>query len=131
MTWTTEQKVDYLLRQPWTIYAETTPEGDRLLRVKELPAAVGCGDDDDSLIADFWESLRATLEAYLAMGSSPPRPALAPAYPWERPAVPVAAAQEVAFREGVQRVYSRSTTGSFQRPGPGVNVQALDLCAVA
>lgn len=129
MTWTIEQKIEYLLHQPWTIFAETTPEGDRLLRVKELPAAVGSGDDDDSLVADFLESLRSTLEAYLVVGSNPPLPAPTRSYPWEKPAAPAAAAQEISYRQGVLRTYSRTTAGSFRRTAPGVNARDLDLCA--
>lgn len=131
MTWTTEQKIAYLLRQPWTIFAETTPEGDRLLRIKELPSAVASGEDDDALIADFWESLTVTLEAYFAVGTNPPLPANAQSYPWER-SMPVATvAQAISIRQGVQRVYSGFTAGSFQLPVAAVNDQKLDLCAVA
>lgn len=82
MAWTTRQKLDWLIRQRWTIVKDVTPEGDQLLRVVELPAAVGCGDTDESRSADFWESFIATLEAYLATESIPPLPAGAKQPPW-------------------------------------------------
>jgi hypothetical protein len=65
MAWTHDEKLEHLLRLPWSLQAETTPEGDRLLRVVEIPSAVGCGASDEELEADLWESLRASLEAYL------------------------------------------------------------------
>lgn len=82
MAWTAKQKLNYLLQQPWTIVTETTPEGDNLLRVQELPAAVGCGDDTASLEADFWESFVTTLEAYIAVDAIPPLPHGAHPVPW-------------------------------------------------
>lgn len=85
MAWTVSQKVDHLIRLPWTIVAEKTPEGDSLLRVVELPAAVGSGIDEKSLSDDFWESFVATLEAYIALDSVPPLPAGITSVPWAEP----------------------------------------------
>lgn len=74
MTWTTEQKLEHLEALPWTIVAETTPEGDRLLRVSEIPSAVGHGATPEELEADLWASLRASLQAYLHFGDPIPLP---------------------------------------------------------
>lgn len=74
MTWTTDQKLESLLRLPWTICSETTQEGDRLLRVEEIPSAVGSGTDDEETESDLWESLRASLAAYLHFADPIPLP---------------------------------------------------------
>ena len=84
--WPEEEKLRHLLALPWTIIPETTPEGDRLLRVQELPAAVGCGSTDEELEADFWDSLTATLSAYLHFGDPIPLPAGVTSLPWDSPA---------------------------------------------
>jgi hypothetical protein len=83
MPWTTEQRIEALLRLPWTIQVETSPEGDRLLRVAELPSVVGCGADEQQREADHWASLGAAFEAYLHFGDPIPLPAGA-ALPWAR-----------------------------------------------
>jgi hypothetical protein len=84
MAWTQEQKLAHLLALPWTIRLERTPEGDRLLRVAELPAAVGTGDTDAQLERDFWEALEATIRAYLHFGDTLPLPPDV-TLPWEQP----------------------------------------------
>ena len=63
-----------LLALPWTIVPETTPEGDRLLRVREIPSAVGHGATDAELERDLWDSLRESLLAYLHFGDAVPQP---------------------------------------------------------
>ena len=89
MAWTDERKLSHLFTLPWTIEPEVTPEGDRLLRVRELPAAVGHGETDEELVRDFWESFRATLACYLHFGDRIPLPEGVKALPWERaPAEP-------------------------------------------
>ena len=67
-------KLTYLLRLPWTFVREQTPEGDTVLRVAEVPSAVGTGDTDVELEADVWASLRASLESYLQFGDTIPLP---------------------------------------------------------
>ena len=69
-----DAELERLLRLPWTIISETSPEGDRLLRVLEIPSAVGTGHTDDELIADLWASLRESLRAYLEFGDEVPVP---------------------------------------------------------
>lgn len=83
MAWTDEQKIDHLLRLPWTIVRDVTPEGDRLLRVRELSSVVGCGQTDVELDADFWDSLATTLRAYLHFHDTIPLPAPIKSLPWE------------------------------------------------
>ncbi len=75
MAWTEELKLTYLMRLPWTIVAEKTPEGDSLLRVRELPSVVGCGTSPEELEKDFWESFESALRAYLHFGDLIPLPA--------------------------------------------------------
>ena len=83
MSWSNEQKLAHLLSLPWTVVPDTSPEGDRLLRVQELPAAVGTGVSDEQLSRDFWESLRATLETYLHFEDGIPLPPGVDRLPWE------------------------------------------------
>lgn len=69
-----QMDIQRLLHLPWTIVKETTPEGDALLRVKEIPSAVGCGESDDERIKDLWESLTESLRAYVHFGDPVPMP---------------------------------------------------------
>lgn len=101
MPWTTKQKIEAALRLPWTVVPETTPEGDRLLRVAELPAAVGCGATDNELADDFWESLEGTLLAYFEFGDPLPRPKeWRGSFPWEQ-TEPQTASPTYDLRSGV------------------------------
>ena len=72
-----DSELDRLLALPWTIVAETTPEGDRLLRVREIPSAIGHGETDDELARDLRESLESSLRAYLHFGDPIPMPGTA------------------------------------------------------
>ena len=63
-----------LLYLPWTIVPETTPEGDRVLRVLEVPSAVGHGLSDKELEMDLWASLEESLRAFLHFGDPVPVP---------------------------------------------------------
>lgn len=83
MPWSQEQKVAHLLTLPWTVLPETSPEGDRLLRVRELPAAVGTGVTDEQLSRDFWDSLKATIESYLHFEDRIPLPPGVNRLPWD------------------------------------------------
>ena len=75
MTWTDERKIEFLLRLPWTLLAETTPEGDSVIRITEIPSAVGTGATRDELEKDLWEALTTALRAYLHFGDPVPVPA--------------------------------------------------------
>ena len=74
-----DPELQRLLRLPWTIVSEISPEGDRLLRVKEIPSAVGCGETEADAIADLWEALTESLRAHLHFGDPIPVPARVPA----------------------------------------------------
>lgn len=69
-----EMDLQRLLHLPWTVDRETTPEGDELLRVREIPSAVGCGASDQERIEDLWQSLTESLRAYLHFGDAVPMP---------------------------------------------------------
>jgi hypothetical protein len=127
-TWTKDQKLEYLLRLPWTIIPDSTPEGDHLLRVVELPAAVGCGDDEESLVADFWESFRSTIEAYLEMGGNPPLPASVKGLPWMKGQQRAPAIAHGVLREekGHVRIVKLQAVTAGQRPTPVVNTRTLE-----
>lgn len=75
MPWTIEQKLDHLLALPWTMVVEVTPEGDRILKVAEVPSASGSGETDAERETDLWDSLRESLRAYVHFGDTPPLPA--------------------------------------------------------
>ena len=74
MTERENAELERLLRLPWTILAEVTPEGDRILRVAEIPSAVGTGKTEAELVADLWESLTESLRAYVHFGDRVPTP---------------------------------------------------------
>lgn len=67
-----------LLMLPWTILREKTPEGDVILRVKEIPSAVGSGHSDADRERDLWNSLTESLRAYLHFGDTVPVPSDSP-----------------------------------------------------
>ncbi|MDP3909026.1 MAG: hypothetical protein Q8Q14_01420 [Gemmatimonadales bacterium] len=100
MPWTDAQKLNYLIKLPWTIVPDRTPEGERLLRVAELPAVVACGDTNEALEADFWAALEAALRSYLHFGDPLPLPAQRPALPWET-------AEDVPTKFAVRMVHGR------------------------
>ncbi len=70
-----DQQLQQLLRLPWTVVREITPEGELLLRIAEIPAAMGSGATPDEAEADLWASLEAALRAYLHFGDPVPVPA--------------------------------------------------------
>jgi len=74
MTAARDPQLEHLLRLPWTIVSELTPEGDHLLRVAEIPSAVGSGATPQEVEADLWESLRESLRAYLHYHDPVPMP---------------------------------------------------------
>jgi len=89
MTWSEGAKVQYLLRLPWSI-VPSTEDGERVLRVRELPSVVVSGPADteaeqQTLAADFWDSVAESLRCYLHFGDPLPRPPGVSSFPWERP----------------------------------------------
>ena len=84
-TWTTNDKVAFLLKLPWTILAEEGDEpGDIVLSIGEIPAAIGTGRTASEVEADLYESLAAVIRVYVSDGDRPPLPkrVLSP-LPWE------------------------------------------------
>jgi predicted RNase H-like HicB family nuclease len=69
-----DQQIERLMSLPWTILREVTPEGDRILRIAELPSVIAGGNTDDEMNADLTESLRESLRAYLHFGDPIPVP---------------------------------------------------------
>ena len=83
MAWSTDEKIEYLLQLPWTIVPSREDE-ETVLRVREIPSVVVSGTEPDTLERDFWESLRASLAAYLHFDDPLPRPGNdARSLPWE------------------------------------------------
>lgn len=72
--WTAEDRLDALAAVPWIVDREVTPDGDRLLRIREIPSASGAGSDPAEREADLWASLRASLRAYIHIGDPVPLP---------------------------------------------------------
>jgi predicted RNase H-like HicB family nuclease len=70
-----DRKLERLMSLPWTIVRETTPEGDHILRIAELPSVVVSGNTDEEMNAELAESLRESLRAYLHFGDPIPVPA--------------------------------------------------------
>lgn len=94
MQWTRELKLQALLSMPWTIISEDGDDpAERVLRVKELPDVViagGASTDVEraELTREFWVSLSASIECYLAEDVDPPLPARLAgiSLPWRVPA---------------------------------------------
>jgi predicted RNase H-like HicB family nuclease len=70
-----DRQLDHLMSLPWTIVRETTPEGDRILKVAELPSVIASGETDEEMNVELAESLRESLRAYLHFGDPIPVPA--------------------------------------------------------
>ena len=82
MEWSNQSKIAILLRLPWTIDS-TMEDGERVLRVRELPSVVVSGNDSAELEREFWESVRETLSAYLHFGDPVPLPKGFRTLPWD------------------------------------------------
>jgi hypothetical protein len=85
MSWTTEQKVESLMRLPWTVTSEAADDPNEfVVRVKELPGTIVIGTKEE-IDEEFWGALRASIEARLEFGDKfdvlPPG---VPCVPWER-----------------------------------------------
>lgn len=66
--WTDEMKIDLLMKMPWTIRSQAADEpGEIILRVDELPGLIVIGTPEE-LRGEFWEALRASLQAALHFG---------------------------------------------------------------
>ena len=107
-------KLAYLLRLPWTFVRDQTPEGETILRVAEIPSAVGTGETVAELETDVWASLRASLEAYLHFGDPIPLPRGA-RLPWESAYRSAAKPSNVIIRERLRLAYLTETAGTEGR----------------
>lgn len=99
MPWTQAQQIRHLAALPWTIIAEATAEGDRVLRVAELPSAfavVGPECTNAELESEFWAALTDVLRSYLHFGDAIPLPANVNSLPWDAAATPLLPARYVA-----------------------------------
>ena len=85
-----QPELDRLLALPWTVLREQTPDGDVVLRVKEIPSATGTGVNDEEREAELWESLTQSLSAYLHFGDSVPVPTDSPRFVRQAPSLKVA-----------------------------------------
>lgn len=70
-----DRRVESLLRLPWSLRLERNEDdGYLILRVAELPSVLATGADEQSLLADLWHAMRATLRSFLEDGEPVPRP---------------------------------------------------------
>lgn len=105
MTQQNEKDLQRLLRLPWTVIRDVTPEGDVLLRVREIPSAVGSGESDEECVADLWESLAESLRALIHFGDPVPLPDGVNAL-WTRMSQPAPEHQAEFFFVGLQNTSS-------------------------
>jgi hypothetical protein len=84
MTWTREQKLQALLRLPWTFTVERNEPGRYwVARVVEVPSAIATADNERQLSREAWASLQASLEVYLDNDDDVPLPPGIQRVPWE------------------------------------------------
>lgn len=104
MEWSPEAKLTYLMSLSWTVRAERDPdEGYLVLRVAELPSVIATGSDEKALENDFWESLRASLEAALEFADPIQLPKGA-RVPWEPSGQPTPL-RNVLVKQGTVAAY--------------------------
>ncbi|HEX9563894.1 MAG TPA: hypothetical protein VF981_07980 [Gemmatimonadaceae bacterium] len=84
MSWTTEDKVEWMLRLPWRVKITHEDDGTLFAQAEDLDGAVADGANPEELEQSFWDSLRETLRAYLAAGDPIPLPG-SPTPPWDAP----------------------------------------------
>jgi predicted RNase H-like HicB family nuclease len=82
--WTTDRKLDALMRLPWTLLPERDAvDGTLVIQVAEVPDAIATGRTPRELALDLWQSLRASLEIRLEHGDAIPLPAGRSVLPWD------------------------------------------------
>ncbi len=75
MSWSDSEKLDHLMRLPWTVVPQEGDEpGDLVLTCAELPSVIGTGTSEWDVTESFWSSLRLTLRAFVNDGECPPLP---------------------------------------------------------
>lgn len=114
MPWTPQQKMEALMRLPWTVRTDHDAEDGYVAKVDELPSVVATGDSEKELASDLWEALEAALYALLAHSDPIPLPPDC-TLPWERGQEPVVVTPEVPVYLGGEAWESRPTaSGSSQ-----------------
>jgi hypothetical protein len=83
--WDETDKLDYLMRLPWTILPQEGDEADEIvLTCAELPSVIGAGATQREVTEEFWTSLRMTLRSFITEGDPTPLPRrFAGRLPWE------------------------------------------------
>jgi predicted RNase H-like HicB family nuclease len=81
MAWTEQQKVEALLRLPWTVSVEKGPDGDFVAYVREIPGVIATGETMKALGIDLWQSLNAALQCFVEFNDDIPLPP-GSALPW-------------------------------------------------
>lgn len=88
MTWTTKQRLEALMRLPWTILTEKSEFGDySVWRIAEMPDAIVTGTEERELARETYLALKASLACRLEFGDEitlPPGTQL----PWANGAEP-------------------------------------------
>lgn len=124
MPWTNDQKLAYLLRLPWTLTVENGDEpGEYLIRVQEIPSAVGHGTRE-TVEEDLWEALRTALAARLHFGDPIPLPPSVDRLPWESHTRP-----ERAENRQVFRVIQQDNSPAQVQPVPGTGTETEQFVA--
>lgn len=89
-SWSREQQLTALMRMPWGVSIEhETDDNTVVLQIREIPDAIGTGDDEKAAAVDLWESLRESLRVRLEHGDDITLPAGMVA-PWLTNAAPPA-----------------------------------------
>jgi predicted RNase H-like HicB family nuclease len=111
MSWTRQQKLDALLRLPWTVRVEQDEEeGYFIARVIEIPSALATADSREELEGELWDSLRASLEVYLDHGDDIPLPPSVEVLPWEQQPFRQAGALKATYRPGEALISTNDET---------------------
>ncbi|HEX6048122.1 MAG TPA: hypothetical protein VFZ21_02600 [Gemmatimonadaceae bacterium] len=118
MPWTLEQKLDALMRLPWSLSFTRSEHGNYLVaRVAEVADAMATGENDRAAAIALYESLRASLLVRLEHGDELPLPANT-VLPWlnrpEPQAEPLVVTPELGDRDAWVRPVFRNT-GAYQQ----------------
>ncbi len=75
MPWTAEQKIDALMRLPWSVSTQKSAYGSYLTaRIAEVSDAIATAADERSLARELFASLRASLSCRIDYGDEIPLP---------------------------------------------------------
>lgn len=117
--WTSEEKLQALMRLPWSVKLERDPrDGSLIAQVDELPDAIATGDNEQDLARDLWEAIEASLACRLEYGDPLPLPQ-GNVIPWE------GSAQPSSERPNVRQAKIQLTGEVWTRPFSTVNSGAV------